>query len=957
MPDFTEVPDLEVLALQRCTSLVEVHPSLGFLKKLRCLYMESCTSIESLPPFTTLESLQILRLSGCSGLMKFPEIEGNMKSLLELHVAETSIEELPPSIEHFTGLTMLNLTHCKNLLRLPNNIGCLTSLKILGLTGCPKIDEIPENMNGMKSLETLCIGGTSIRELSIVAGIKNLRYLSCQGCICLVSESCKDLALSSKLIELDLSYCNLMDGEFLNDFSSLISLTSLHLSGNCFVWLPESISHLSKLETLHLSNCRQLQLLPKKFPLSLRHVYAQECSSLTDYPNQIKVLNSSESGVTIINSLDSAAPVVSQSFRSLIFPINAGESIQLRVTHKHTEGKQVDHAALTTLKQVPLLSASDVMSMLARDEISEWFTTISTRNPISIPMPQNQADGNRWKEIAACAIFAFKGHTALSLIEPDPDFLNYSYQITWETDDVRLEPDVLELDSAELGRFGLSSHLLVIFSISRSVFPLRELIQSTVVRAKFETTNPSMVVQKCGMRLVYDQDDGWFTRVTEDDVICLDEVGIGATIRDSDWLSQSFKWEKIVPPLEEETTVLVLRKNLESVLPRYLEALNSYSRIFKFNIGGSPGWFHEGVALWSNSAVMSMELPKNLHKSKKWMGFAIFASLVEEVGQTIKEDNYLVQAILITGDKFVTVVEQVFDHVEPLSEEHHHLLVIYIPAAQIPEELLTQTSSTALDFEIMIVDSPHVKVHRCGFRIVYQEDIQGFSDTIIRCMQRDNSLESYDKLVVEEWIELIQWEGAHLTRMTERDSRTPREKYFDLRSRKYRYWDWSDPHHPVYCRFKGVNISKLEWFMPFINQRNSAEIQLPLNVFDDDNWLGFAVCFQLSGDQYPNSSLGSTDPDSEDHILSFRLDSDVAWQGLFDSDMHFSLQPSGYDATWFYYTPRTAARKEVWRQCKLARITVWLSTPRLAVQGCALRLLFKEDVEHLVESLTLAEYF
>nr|XP_011457564.1 PREDICTED: uncharacterized protein LOC101301070 isoform X3 [Fragaria vesca subsp. vesca] len=363
--------------------------------------------------------------------------------------------------------------------------------------------------------------------------------------------------------------------------------------------------------------------------------------------------------------------------------------------------------------QVPLLSTSDVKSMLARDEISEWFTTVSTRNSISIPMPQNQADDNKWKGIAACAIFAVKGHIALSLIEPDPNFLNYSYQITWETDDVLLEPDVLELDSAELGRFGLSSHLLVIFSISRSVFPPRELIQSTVVRAKFETTNPSMVVQKCGMRLVYDQDVGWFTRVTEHDVICLDQVEISTPLGEAHWLCQSLEWEKIIPPLEEETTVLVLRKDLESVLPRYLEfnpsALNCYPKMFKFNLGGSPGWFREGLFMWSNSAVMPMELPENLHKSKKWMGLAIFASLVEEVGQTMKEDNL--------------------------------------------------------------------------------------------------------------------------------------------------------------------------------------------------------------------------------------------------------VQPSGYDATWFYYRPCTAARKEVWRQCKLARITVWLSTPRLAVQGCALRLLFKEDVEHLVESLTLAGYF
>ncbi|KAM5575904.1 hypothetical protein ABKV19_014712 [Rosa sericea] len=787
-PDFTEVPDLEELVLQFCTSLVEVHSSLGLLKKLVSLNMRYCKSIESLPPFTTLESLQILRLSFCSGLKKFPEIEGDMKSLLELHLDGTSIEELPSSIEHFTGLTMLNLTCCENLLHLPNTIECLTSLKSLYLTGCSKIDEIPGNLNGMKCLEKLAIGGTSIRELSFIVGMKNLQYLSCGGCKCLVSESCKGLASISNLIALDLSYCNLMDGAILNDFSSLISLRELNLSGNCFVRLPESISQLSKLNTLDLRNCRQLQLLPKKLPLSLTQVYAQDCTSLTDYPNQIKVLNSSESGVTIVNSLNSSALGVPQSSEMLAnFLINPdnklGESFQLRVTWKHTEGKQVDHLPLTSLAYLKqMLFRSDVCGVFPRDDLPEWFSTISTRNHISISIPQNLADDNKWKGFAAGAIFSVKGYTELSLIEPDPDFLNYSYQITLETDVVRLEPfGVLGVD---FGGFGSSSHLLVIFSIPCWKFPQGALNESTVVRAMFETTNPSMVVQKCGIRLVYEQDAGWYYRISGGKDICLNEVD-AASVFESGWLSQSLEWEKFIPPLEEEST-LVLRKNLESVLPRYLEALNS-SAPFKFDLRGSPAWLSRFLVLDARSdAKISFEPPQNLHKSKKWMGFAIYASLVEEVGQTMKEDNYQVSVLLGTGDKFGTGVSRVLKHVRPLSEEHHQLLVIYIPRAEIPEALFTQTLTTAMNFYILISDSPHVKAQRFGFRIVYREDIQGFADTIIHCMQREDSLESHDKSVVEAWIQLIRLQGAHIEGMKEPDSRTPREKYFELHSRKYR---------------------------------------------------------------------------------------------------------------------------------------------------------------------------
>ncbi|KAM5575898.1 hypothetical protein ABKV19_014707 [Rosa sericea] len=952
-PDFTEVPDLEKLVLQFCISLVEVHPSLGFLKKLRYLDMINCMSIESLPPFTTLESLQILKLSLCSGLKKFPEIEGEMKSLLELHLDGTSIEELPPSIERLTGLTMLGLRGCENLLHLPNTIRCLTSLKSLYLTGCSKLDDIPETLNGIKCLEKLSIGGTSTRELSFVVGMKNLQYLYCRGCKCLDSESCKGLASLSSLIELDLSYCNLMDGAILNDFSSLISLELLDLRGNCFVRLPESISQLSKLETLHLSNCRQLQLLPKKLPLSLGEVYAQDCTSLTDYPNQIKVLNSSESGVTVINSLNSSALEVPQSSEMLgnleniwettalysFVPENLGEPYQVRVTHEHTEGKQVDNFPVTKpafLKHMAF--DTTFIAVLPTDEIPEWFSTISTRNPISISIPQNLADDDKWKGFVACAIFSVMEHTDLSVIEPDPDFSNYSYQITLETDVVRLEPEEFQFDGSFLP-LGSSSHLLVIFFIPSR----RELNQSTVVRAIFETTNPSMVVQKCGIRLVYEQDAGWYPRIVKcGGLICLNKVENASTVLESGWHSESEKWEKFIPPLEEEST-LVLRKNLQSVLPRNLEALNRYSATYKFNLRGSPRWFHESFALdtRSNLCRVLIKLPQNLHKSKKWMGFAIYTSLVEEVGQTMKEDNYQVHVILRSGDKSATGVAPVLKHVSPLSEDHHQLLVIYIPRAEILEVL-----TTAMDLYIMIEDSHHVKVQRCGFRIVYQEDMQGFADAIIQCMQREDSLEFHDKLVVEEWIQLIRLQGAHLERMTERDSRTPREKYFELHSRKYRNWDWSDPRS-VTCYFEGDKIFKWRRFMSFINQGNSAEIQLPLNLFDDDNWLGFAVCCQC------NISLGSTAPDSEVMFVC-HLDSDVAWQGLFDDNMHLKLKTSVVDTTWFLYIPRTSLSK-VWKQCKLARITMWWSCPRLAVHSCALRLLFKKDVEHLVETLTLAE--
>ncbi|KAM5575910.1 hypothetical protein ABKV19_014715, partial [Rosa sericea] len=762
-PDFTEVPFLEILVLQDCTRLVEVHPSLGVLKKLVSLNMRNCKSVESIPPFISLESLKTLNLSLCSKLKKFPEIEGNMKSLLELHLDGTSIEELPLSVEGLTGLTTLNLTDCNNLLRLPSTIQSLTSLKSLILTGCSKLDEITENLNHVECLEKLNIGGTAIRDLSFLVGMKNLNGLYCRGCKGLALGSWKGhsesllfpalLSSLTSLVELDLRDCNLMDGAIPNDLSSLISLRELGLGGNSFVRLPESISQLSKLEKLELSNCKQLQLVPK-LPSSARLVLAEDCTSLIDFPNQIKLLPSIESGMTTINSLSSASSSAlrdSHGFSTWKSSANAQPS-EVLLTHEHTEWKRVDQVSLPLpmlMKDIELSDPSSKPSDIIYfdNEIPEWFSTISTSNPISISIPPDLTDDDKWKGVTMCAVFAVKGHTVLSVIESDLELSNYFYQCTMETDVFRMKPFIF--DGEEIRHLRSSSHLVLISYVAGWQFPKWELNQSTMVAAKFETNNPFMEVQKCGIRLVYEQDAGW---------------------------------EKIIPPIEEDSSTVLLRKNIESVLPRYLEALNHYPATYKFNLRGSPAWFESFFTdTRSGSTLVSIKLPQNLHKSKKWMAFAICASIAEE-----QQEDYHVYFKLKTGE-YNEDLSRELEYIVAMSSQanHYQLLVVYIPRALIPEVLLARTSTTEMHISFR-VDSPGAEVQRSCGRIVYQEDLEGFVETIVRCMQREDTLELYDKWVVEDWIDLIGLQGGHLCTPNKCDSITGRKRKFELLSQKYR---------------------------------------------------------------------------------------------------------------------------------------------------------------------------
>ena len=185
---------------------------------------------------------------------------------------------------------------------------------------CSKLDELPKNLGNIKGLEKLDVSGTAIARLPLsIVHLKNLKVLSLRGCVELSSKSFKKL-LSFPLMQrkrsldpmgmlecslqglwsltqLDLSYCNIQT--IPDVIGSLSSLTVFNLNGNNFVFLPESIIQLSKLEELYLGGCTQLQMLPK-LPLNMYFIDATGCTSLETsslsseydfWPNKIYLLN------------------------------------------------------------------------------------------------------------------------------------------------------------------------------------------------------------------------------------------------------------------------------------------------------------------------------------------------------------------------------------------------------------------------------------------------------------------------------------------------------------------------------------------------------------------------------------------------------------------------------------------------------------------------------------------
>ena len=181
-PNFIGCPNLERLIFQGCTSLYELHPSIGALNKLTFLNLKDCRSLTSLPCEINLKSLEIFILSGCSNLKKFSEIGTNMTSFSELYLDGTAVEELPSTPERLTGLTVLSLQGCKNLSSFPSVN--LPSLKTLNLSDCNLWDGgLPDDLSCLSSLHELDLSKNNFTHLlDSISQLSKLKTLKLNDC-------------------------------------------------------------------------------------------------------------------------------------------------------------------------------------------------------------------------------------------------------------------------------------------------------------------------------------------------------------------------------------------------------------------------------------------------------------------------------------------------------------------------------------------------------------------------------------------------------------------------------------------------------------------------------------------------------------------------------------------------------------------------------------------------------
>ncbi|XP_049407067.1 disease resistance protein RUN1-like [Solanum stenotomum] len=247
------------------SNIQEFGLNLQYCRNLKKLDLSDCKRLRRTPNFKGSRSLETLLLENCSSLKEIHPSIGNLDRLTDLKLYGCKkITDLPSSICQLKSLTMLHIHGCSSLQTLPVDIGDMQSLKHLWASGTG-IRELPGSVEMLGNLQDLEIGDLYLEAKRRFSQTRVRPVVS----------------LSKFIFCLRLSYCGLSEGDVPRNIESLSNLALLDLSGNNFLYLPFDFSKLPLLACLYLRDCENLQTLPSLSNLEyLRIVELRNCQKL-----------------------------------------------------------------------------------------------------------------------------------------------------------------------------------------------------------------------------------------------------------------------------------------------------------------------------------------------------------------------------------------------------------------------------------------------------------------------------------------------------------------------------------------------------------------------------------------------------------------------------------------------------------------------------------------------------
>ncbi|KAL8101932.1 hypothetical protein AgCh_033727 [Apium graveolens] len=411
-PDFTKLPFLESLSLKYCTSLEEVHVSIGTLVRLIYLDLEGCSNLRSLQStICNLRSLEVLFIGKCQSLEALPTKLGNIRSLKELDAVGLTVSNLPVSIGRLSKLVDLRLDDNNNLETLPSTICYLRALKFLSVSNCKSLEALPIELGNIESLEKLYAEGLNILKLPESVGrlskLVDLRLSYNRRLVTLPDTICDLTALEI----LRISYCTSLS-TLPDSIRRLSKLVELRLTSNeGLKTLPDSICSLRALEVLSVDQCRSLESLPVELGniQSLTELNA-EGLTISKLPDSIGRLSKIvELKLSNNNKLKTLPHTISDMISLEILRISGCGKLEMLPDQlwNITRLRKLDASGSTVLRKLPDIEPSQISSSLECLNLSESALT-------ALPSGFSQLSNLKYLDLKDC-------HHLLSIVELPPN--------------------------------------------------------------------------------------------------------------------------------------------------------------------------------------------------------------------------------------------------------------------------------------------------------------------------------------------------------------------------------------------------------------------------------------------------------------------------------------------------------------------------------------------------------
>ncbi|KAF4390538.1 hypothetical protein F8388_006035 [Cannabis sativa] len=502
------------------------------------------------------------------------------------------------------------------------------------------------------------------------------------------------------------------------------------------------------------------------------------------------------------------------------------------------------------------------------------------------------------------------------------------------------------------------------------------------IEASFGSERPGLLVNNCGIQLVYDQQE--FEQMI---LHCMN-----AFFEDWDLMQESLVENNSVLDVspssidsESEPTYIVLDitaetalleshstaewiNNLEKFLSKYFKVslvvmlslaghtisfLRSFDPYFRFNFCFPRKNVLEWFKYQTDRPKVIFQIPRDLYDDKNWMGFVMCAAFTVHEHPAAILDNLCSEMDVHLMCHFILDQENCLmpAPIFRISKEKFKWLNLrgFIWLTYIPKNAFTEylNEVSYVQAEMHSFDCPGLEVERCGMRLLYQDDVQEFQQTIIKCVT--SFFDDLDPIC-----QFLKDKNKEKSPDFDDSYIVPRNQRTDIELLVIEFH-----RHSIYnsC-FTATEI--LEWFRNYNTGCPSVKIELPTTLLFDDNWIGLALCACFSDLDYKHPNACSIDHLDNTRQCSHRLICHLQTERGSLEHLHvhqttneeFIYLDQQGQFIWLSYIPKGWFSNQQLNGCSLLEASFVSDSGRsLHVEKCGLRLLFRHDEDEFKESI------